>query len=82
VVRGGLGRKDIAGIVTDTERIKNTPKHSCAKTVFLNLNRSTGIIFLLFTGMHFLVWGILRKRMVRVCAGRPTYRPMKWSMIV
>jgi hypothetical protein len=30
-----LGRKGIAKIVSDTERMKNTPLHVCAKTALL-----------------------------------------------
>jgi hypothetical protein len=32
---GGFGRKTLAKIVTDNERMKNTPIHVCAKTVFV-----------------------------------------------
>jgi hypothetical protein len=43
-----------------------------AKTAFVTL--TTGIIFLLFTCMHFRVWGILRKM-----GGLRVRRPlMKW----
>jgi hypothetical protein len=35
VVRGGFGRKGIAKIVSDTERMKNTLIHVCAKTAFV-----------------------------------------------
>jgi hypothetical protein len=34
-VRGDFGRKITAKIVSDTERMKNTPMHICAKTVFV-----------------------------------------------
>jgi hypothetical protein len=46
-----------------------------AETAFVTL--PTGIIFLLFTCIHFWVWGILRKM------GGPRVRrpPMKWSAI-
>jgi hypothetical protein len=47
----GFRRKSIAEIVSDTEQMKNTPIHVCAKTVFVTL--TTGIIFLLFTSVHF-----------------------------
>jgi hypothetical protein len=32
---GSFGRKNIAKIVSDTERIKNTATHVCAKTAFV-----------------------------------------------
>jgi hypothetical protein len=35
VIRGGFGKKIIAKIVSDTERMKNTPVHVCAKTAFV-----------------------------------------------
>jgi hypothetical protein len=35
VVHGGFGRKGIAKIVSDTERMKNTPIFVCAKTAFV-----------------------------------------------
>jgi hypothetical protein len=35
VVRGGFGRKGIEKIVSDTERMKNTPMYVCAKTAFV-----------------------------------------------
>jgi hypothetical protein len=35
VVRGGFERKIIANILSDTERMKNTPIQVCAKTVFV-----------------------------------------------
>jgi hypothetical protein len=41
----------IAKTATDTERMKNTALHICAKTVFVTL--ATGMMFLLFTYMHF-----------------------------
>jgi hypothetical protein len=31
---GGLGRKSIAKMVSDIERMKNAPIRACAKTVF------------------------------------------------
>jgi hypothetical protein len=36
---GGFGRK-IATIVSETERMKNTPKHVCAKTTFVGWPQS------------------------------------------
>jgi hypothetical protein len=33
---GGFGRKNVAKIVSETERMKNTPIHVCAKTAFLD----------------------------------------------
>jgi hypothetical protein len=35
VVRGVSARKIIAKIVSDTERMKNTPTHVCAKTTIV-----------------------------------------------
>jgi hypothetical protein len=35
MVLGGFGRKGIAKIVLETERMKNTPIHVCAKTVIV-----------------------------------------------
>jgi hypothetical protein len=55
--------------------MKDTSIHVCAKTASVIL--TTGIIFLLFTCMHFWVWEILRKM------GGPHLHqmPMKWSAI-
>jgi hypothetical protein len=39
VVRGGpqaFGGKGIGNIVSDTERMKNTPMHVCVKTIFVS----------------------------------------------
>jgi hypothetical protein len=62
---GAFGRKLFANIVSDTERMKNTPIHVCSKTAFVSL--TTCIIFLLFTCMHFWVWGILWKNLWSMC---------------
>jgi hypothetical protein len=42
---GGLGRKSIAKIISDTERMKNTPLHVCAKIALLvDLQQKVGEI--------------------------------------
>jgi hypothetical protein len=61
---GGFGRKKIANIISDTKRVENTPIHVCAKTAYASL--SIGIMFLVFTYMHFRALGILR--MLSACA--------------
>jgi hypothetical protein len=48
----------------DTERVENTPIHVCAKTAYASL--SIGIMFHVFTYMHFRALGILR--MLSACA--------------
>jgi hypothetical protein len=68
VVHGGFGRNSFAEIVSDSEQMKHTPIQVCAKTAFVTLTRPTGIIFPLFTGTHFLVSGILRKKAGHVCS--------------
>jgi hypothetical protein len=37
VVRGSFRRKSIARNASDTEQMKNTPIHICAKTAFVGL---------------------------------------------
>jgi hypothetical protein len=105
----GFERKKNSKIVSDTERMKKTPMHVCAETVFVGssstesrwissfhtflsfshyfrkcfklvyrknvvvVTLTIGIMFLLFTCLHFWVWGILRRctptayEMVRAC---------------
>jgi hypothetical protein len=53
------GKINVANIVTDSERMNNIPIHVCAKTDFVSL--TTGIMFFLFTCMHFWAWEILRR---------------------
>jgi hypothetical protein len=36
LVRGGFRRKGIAKIISDTERMKNTPTDVCAKFAFVS----------------------------------------------
>jgi hypothetical protein len=53
VVRGGFEKKGVAKIVSDTERMKNTPTHVSAKsTLLVDHQQKEGELVLSLTHYH------------------------------
>jgi hypothetical protein len=56
VVRSGFGRKKYLKIVSDTERMKNSPIHVCAKLpLFVNLQQNVGELLLSATSFPSII---------------------------
>jgi hypothetical protein len=68
-------RKNKRCKICNTERMKNTALHVCAKAVSVTL--ATGVMVFIFSCIHFRVRGILQKN-VCPCVRRP---PVKWAAV-